>query len=538
MKIIFALFVCLCISINWTNAQTTSSALPVAGATTGRPILQDTPYAVVDRGANHRVWQRTTYETRPDGKQVPHIHKYTELATGLHYWENGQWVESKEEIDILPNGAAAATQGQHQAYFPGDIYQGMVELVTPDGKHMKSRPLGLSYDDGTNTVLIAELKHSTGELVGSNQVIYPDAFTGIKADLLFTYTKAGFEQDIILREQPPVLESFGLNSADTRLQMLTEFFDTNNPVQTPAPVNPQDGLRDTTLTFGQMTMMRGKAFSIDDSTPSLPPNRAIPVYKSWVHLQGLTFLIEEVPYWRISAQLQTLPVPASATTKAGSGNSVLYKISATRLLPPAHFSKSEIGLPRQSATEAGNRKSEMIRQLAKAALKQTPGVVLDYVTINSGETNFTFQGDTTYYVSGEENLSGTTTFEGETVIKLDGSGQIDIDVNGTINCQTGPYRPAVFTSINDNSVGEQFGSGSPAFGDVWIFLSIDATNASLHDLRFSYSWVPINQGWGSSPDVINAWDCQFEDVDVAIFGYNMHSAFPHTGGFSIFENTH
>ena len=90
---------------------------------------------------------------------------------------NGQWVASREEIDILSNGTAAATNGQHQAYFPGDIYQGQIELVTPDGQQLHSRPLGLSYFDGNNSVLIAELKDSTGGLVGCNQVIYPDAFT-------------------------------------------------------------------------------------------------------------------------------------------------------------------------------------------------------------------------------------------------------------------------------------------------------------------------------------------------------------------------
>ena len=40
-------------------------------------------------------------------------------------------MESKEEIEILPNGTAAATQGQHQAHFPGDIYNGVIEVVTP-----------------------------------------------------------------------------------------------------------------------------------------------------------------------------------------------------------------------------------------------------------------------------------------------------------------------------------------------------------------------------------------------------------------------
>jgi hypothetical protein len=241
MKTIFAILVALCVSTYWTNAQTASSPLLVAGATTGRPTLQDTPYAVVDRGANHRVWQRTTYETRPDGKQIPHIHQYTELATGLHYWKNGQWIESKEEVDILPNGAAAATQGQHQVYFPDDIYQGVIELVTSDGKHLRTRPMGISYDDGTKTVLISDLKSSIGQLVGPNQVIYPDAFTDFKADLVCTYHKSGFECDLVFLEQPPSPVTYGLNPQTSRLKLLTEFFNTPEPVKTTSGASKSDG---------------------------------------------------------------------------------------------------------------------------------------------------------------------------------------------------------------------------------------------------------------------------------------------------------
>src|SRR6266571_221026 len=64
-----------------------------------------TPYAVAERGAHHRVWERTEYEMTPFGKIVPRIHRYTELATGMHYQKDGQWVESKEVIEPLPNGA-------------------------------------------------------------------------------------------------------------------------------------------------------------------------------------------------------------------------------------------------------------------------------------------------------------------------------------------------------------------------------------------------------------------------------------------------
>ena len=260
MKTVFAILVSLCVSTHLTNAQNISSS-PVAPPTSAgqnRPI--DTPYAVVERGANYRILQRTTFETTLAGQAVPHIHKYTELATGMHYWNNGQWVDSKEEIDILPNGTAAATNGQHQAIFPGDIYQGQIELVTPDGQQLYSRPLGLSYDDGTNTVLIAILTNSIGEVMGSNQVIYPNAFGGVNASLRYTYKRSGFEQDVVVQGQLPAPEAYGFNPATTRLQVLTEFFGTNDPIQTTSFVNPQDKLSDSTLTFGTMKMVQGRAF--------------------------------------------------------------------------------------------------------------------------------------------------------------------------------------------------------------------------------------------------------------------------------------
>ncbi len=148
-------------------------------------LPKPTPYQIVERGANQQVWERTVYELGTNGTVVAKKHRLVELATGKNYLKNGQWVESSEQITILPQGGAQAVQGQHQAKFPGNIYKGQIELVTPDNKHLKSRPLAISFDDGQNTVLIGQLKHSVGVLVASNRVIYPDAFSGIKADIVF-----------------------------------------------------------------------------------------------------------------------------------------------------------------------------------------------------------------------------------------------------------------------------------------------------------------------------------------------------------------
>lgn len=74
---------------------------------------QDSTYAITESGADYRVWQKTNYETTASGDVIPHAHRVVELATGLNFTnsQTGLWMPSKEEIDILPNGGAAATNG-------------------------------------------------------------------------------------------------------------------------------------------------------------------------------------------------------------------------------------------------------------------------------------------------------------------------------------------------------------------------------------------------------------------------------------------
>ena len=106
------------------------------GGQTAQQLPAPTPYAITTQDANSRVWERTTYEKAADGSVVANKHDYTEIQSGLNYKDpsTGQWKESREEIDIQPGSDGAfAIQGQHQAYFPGDIFQGLIKEVTPDG---------------------------------------------------------------------------------------------------------------------------------------------------------------------------------------------------------------------------------------------------------------------------------------------------------------------------------------------------------------------------------------------------------------------
>jgi hypothetical protein len=456
-------------------------------------VPDPTPYAITAQDGNSRVWERTTYQTDPSGNLITNIQSYSELASGLNHWVNGQWVASDQHIDILPNGTAVATNGQHQVTFPGDIYNGEIELVTPEGLQLESRPMGLSYFDGTNSVLIAELTNSIGQVLGDNQVIYTNAFTDFACDLRYTYTIGGFEQDIILREQPPTPESLGLNPATARLQLLTEFFSPPQPTLQADTLPPQAGvsLVDQSLGFGTMQMVQGRAFLLGENAQ----DTGVAVAKSWLLLDGRQFLVEEVPVNAIADTLGTLPMPAQTGT--------MPTVSRQLALPPQRLVKNNVVKP---------------KLLARTA---TParGFVLDYQTVNSSVTNYTFQGDTTYYISGNVYLYGTNTFEGGTVIKYATNSSLYVYTTTNV-WLAGSYRPVIFTAKDDNSVGDTISgsTGSPAgyYANTCIFFGLGSSIFGFSNFRMSYAnygilWLPA----GTHPTYA---DGQFVNCGYGIVG--------------------
>lgn len=459
------------------KAQSNDLLSPSTG--TNQAVVPVYRYQLAARDANQQTWQATTLITNANGQISRQIHKFVEIANGLNHWQNGQWVESREAVEIQPDGTAAATNGQHQAYFPIDLYEETIKLVTPDNYQLKSQPIGLGYDDGSNIVMIGTLTNSTGSLLGSNQVIYADAFSGIKADLLYTYRKGGFEQDVILRQQPPLPESMGLNPATTRLQVYTEFFDTPNPLVSTNVFQVQGGLSmsDQMLSFGSMKMVPGHAFLSGDSKVDNKKDTIV-VGKQWLNWEGRQILVEEVPLAALTNDVASLP----KLSMTGTENYQKLAVNHRRL-PDRHLANAHGSSLKQ-------------RRLARIASSPQQGLVLDYNIVLTGITDFTFRGDTTYYVTSTEHwnmmLYGTTTFEGGAVIKfnpyVDYAG---LELCGPIKCLTEPYRPAIFTVKDDDSVGSPIvGSTGCPFSATNYSTAIgyvyDGAAFNVHDLQVRY----------------------------------------------------
>jgi alpha-tubulin suppressor-like RCC1 family protein len=491
----------------------------VAGAAEpGATLLAPGAPKVIERGPHHRKWAHLASSTNADGQTLLRTNRYTEISTGLHYWQNGEWAESRQVIDLVAGGAMAS-QGPHQVGFAANINTlGAINMLTPTGQRLRSHVLGLAYTDAASgqSVLLAQVKDSIGMLVADNQIVYADAFdnaNAIQADIRYTYTLAGLEQDIILRADPPGPELFGLDPATTRLEVFTEF------IEAPEPTIMESSVLDSspperranmvlpdfinqTLGFGNMRMEMGTAFPQENESE---PDKGIPTGKTWEVRQGRSFLIEAVQYPAAKLHLQKLP-PNPGGVRAAQA---LPKAKPSRIFPLA---------PAQARQE-----NKMLRMAAMDRRKD--GFVIDYTLVTSGLSNFTFAADSTYLVTSlSVTLLGTTTIEGGTVVKFtNGTTFPQLKFANQIDCRTSPYHPAIFTSMHDNTLGDSIANstGNPTnYCGYMVYLGLSASNYfNLHDLRVRHA---ARAFYGTAKVNADISNCQ---VEHALYGFKNNIAF-------------
>ncbi|HVU09417.1 MAG TPA: hypothetical protein VHG89_12820, partial [Verrucomicrobiae bacterium] len=270
----------------------------------------------------------------------------------------------------------------------------------------------------------------------------------------------------------------------------TEFFNPPQPKITANSLRTQSGTTtDDNLSFGTMQMVPGKAFSIGTSDAS------VAVSKSWVTVQSRQFLIEEVPVDAVADDL--LALPPATTSKL---NPPLHVVSTERRLPPQRLAKS-------------NSKGTFITR----ATPSNKGLVLDYQTISSTFTNFTYQADTTYYISAAVSSFGTNIFEGGTVVKFATNGSIYLHpgppgLSPYLIWQGTAYRPVIFTAKDDNTVGDNFGSGTPMgyYGNPMLEFNGVSFSPLINGWRVSYAQTAFYSG-GINVSFYNAQfvNCQY-----------------------------
>jgi Bacterial Ig domain len=464
----------------------------------------DGQYQVTERGPHHRVWSKSSWVTNMT-ERVALTNSYVELATGLHYWDPlaNQWRESDPSFELDDQGYAFARHCQHQVIISPNLNSSdgvVVDLQTPDGQRLRSGIVGLNLFDPVSgkSLQVAAVRDVTGTLVSSNEIVWADAFVGLQADVRVRNERGQFHQDVLLKEKlsADALAKLGFDPSTVRLEVWTEFVEAPTPTEQPtgfttstntapgAALVPPDEA-DPILEFGSaMEMGAGNAFI------EAEPTKTTRVFKQWHQNGSRRWLIEAVRYRELLPLLEALPVKSAALKAAPSSS----RLAANRAAP-------------QRTSPSGKLASKglkIARLDSRSALSQGPRVVWDYTFLNGTLTDYTLKGDTTYYVSGTVILNGNTatTIEGGTVVKFASYNPgVYIQFNGTVRCLTGPYRPAIFTACDDNTVGEVISgsTGNPSgyyastalYGPSW-------PTGDLHDLHIRYAYYGITWYYAAS----------------------------------------
>lgn len=474
----------------------------------------DTAYSVVQQGPHHKLWQRVTWIPNPFGSFTPITNSYTELKTAMSHLVGGKWVDSSDQIQVTATGAQA-TNGAHSLTFLGNINAaGSVVLTTPDGKQLPSNILGLTYFNPATgqSVWVGETKDSNGELLPSgDEALFPDAFSGCSADVLYVNSISRFEQLVVLRAQLPPCTQWGMDPATTLLGVVTEFI---NPPQ-PAISNQEvDGVSDERLDFGAMQMVHGEAFAIGDET-----NR-VPVTKQWLLLNNRQCLVEQVPLKTIAPYLANLPPLPPGTASLKKPNSPLHKLFAAA--DQKHQRATSPPLAALPAKRLAQRDTPAMK--IANSFPATKGFALDYTVVTSQTAPFTFQADSVYLIAGTVTLSATNNvIEGLSVIKFTNSPAATIVPSGLI-WKAAAYAPAVFSSKDDNTVGlgdlisGSTGNPSGFYGGIALDLS-GISNPTVSNARFSYLSNAVK---GTS---MTLRDVQFNQCASALAAGSLHSKF-------------
>ncbi len=479
-----------------------------SGGPSGSPAEQ---WEITKPGPHSREISWVHLSDRSDGRGGPEwlTNHFVQLESGLNYLsDSGRWESSHPEIEVGKTGGAVAIHGQHKVWFSGQFKsRKTVQMQLPDGRRMISHVHGLAYYDAVQdrAVLIAQAREADAWLYPPNQILYPEAFDSVSADVRYTYTTIGLEQDVILHEAPPAPERFGMSAASTRLEVWTEFVQSPEPIRHARPVSRVDSrsdpasspvLWDEELDFGSMRMGIGKTFVLGSEADCLAF-----VAKQWVVDGGRRFLVEAVAVPSLETSLQSLPTaPGGASVPRSEGRrwQVLHQLP----------------LRPDTAAIIDSKPHRMDPTLMAQQVRRR-GLVLDYSTLNTSLTNFTFAGDSTYLVTGPVALTGTNvTFEGGTVIKFSRTNSARIQVSCPAIWLGDIYQPVILTAADDSTVGQQVSTNPPSGYYAATALDLEpptpGTSYSLGHLRIAYATVGllINQASGHNLSHLQMVNCR------------------------------
>ncbi|HTV42759.1 MAG TPA: hypothetical protein VMF08_19500, partial [Candidatus Sulfotelmatobacter sp.] len=384
-----------------------------------------------------------------------------------------------------------------------------MNITTPDGLVLHTTPVAIGLYDGDNgnSIIIAAVTNCSGTLISSNQVVYMNAFDNA-ADIIYTLKRDSFSQDVVLKQNIDPAD-YGCSS-NSLIQIFTEFY------KPPEPTTSNGNLR-----FGQLVFGQGRAYT----EASTNQTGSAPVKRDLETINGQSYLVESVKYSDIRSALAALPrrLASSANGTKHQSRNREEAVNASK----AHANGPnllKIPSPHPAAKATFAIKTPQNR-LADAAGPK--GVVIDYVVLDGTEPEpMIFNCDTTYFISGEVDCYDVI-FEGGTVLKYPyNTTPAQVNPAGFVTCATGPYLPAVFTAVDDDSIGESM-NGVPGSGYTGTIQSggyaayaLDLSGGQsqqLENCRFCFCQEAVTVNSTLSPNVgISLYDCQILNSAVGV----------------------
>lgn len=496
---------------------------------------------VVEKGPHHDVHEVVVTEGEGENARII-TNRFSVLQTGLNYLESNTWKSATTTIDLADSGAKFE-RGPYKVKFGANYNAGPLELTLTDGRVLKVQTLGLALTDASSgeSFWLAEARDTDGFLEeGGASVVYPDAFDGVKADIVMRVGVGRFESDVVLREQLLDPRVLNWDPANVKLEIWHRLVDPPEGLAKTSYIPRADGTSDLDqqLDFGDMMVGQGLAFLVGtNQAPVADANGRLAVAKEIFHDQpdNSTYLIESIPLGEAQEHLSTLPArrearidsdkllkrfeAASAIVKTG-GNAGTRERKMP--LSVASLDDGRKGSPRKEAkAEAQKTSGRKLAKLDGKSLGTKPGFVMDY-TILSAATNFVFKGNSTFLVTNSVSLNGTTVIEPGAVVKFKSGTTPVVRIEGALDCRTSDYAPAIFTASDDNSVGETISgsSGNPSgfYGDLHLYITTSNTNKiSLHDIHSRYGRIPF--GIYTSAATNEVWNLQALFCRHAVVGY-------------------
>lgn len=505
-------------------------------------------------GPNHRIQDVLDVSTNAAGMVVTITNQVAVLADGLNYWNGVGWVEA-EPVFELRAGYATATKVRHQVNIGGNLnVEGALALRMPDNQPFRATVHGLAYHDLATgkSVLLSPIQDAQAYLIAANQILYKNAFVEIDADVRYTLSRNGLEQDIVIHQQLPKPERYGFSSATTRLEVWTEVFDApeavirrERPIQAASsPTNPAllGDDDDEQLDFGSMSIPPGHSFRVGRR---LDPSALVAVRKSWAKIGPRRFLVESVDLLKVAETLDDLPPPRPGG--AFLRPTMMDRQQALQALPVKSKAKDLAAVVDAQRDET----------LLAALEPERDGLLLDYPIIYNTSTEtgagFTFKADSTYWIKGTLSLgpfnpsTSKLVFQGGTVIKFARTDYATLTYPGLntdcrVDCLGTMYRPVILTAEDDHTVGERLTSATGPT-DLYAYQALILRSWSeprvfdLNWLKVNRALIPINIGGGAghklkNTQILNSlYGLSANNADISIYNglfANLAGGF-HTG---------